>query len=348
MIFIRKIKTKEKQILKEHYANSGCRLTRERAHAIILSDQGRSVSDIAAILLRNSDTICRWLNNFNERGLSSIFHKYEDNNNAGKLTKEQKEEIGEVLKSPPSENGLPKEFWDLPALKNYIKAEFGIVYESDRSYHYFLRFGGLSFKLPTPFDVKRNKEQINEKLAEIHKELKKYLTDDNWVVLAADESRITWEAEIRRAWLKRNEKTVVKVHRNSEYQNYFGASNIKNGKPFIARLSWQNTDEIIETLKKLSHAYSGKKICLIWDNARWHKAKKLRNELRKGRTLEKIHLINFPPYAPDVNPQEHIWKFGKERISNQTIDSFSQTISIFEKSIRKNKFFYKIPEFVLR
>lgn len=348
MIFVRPINKNEKQILKQHYANSGCRLIRERAHAVILSNQGWSVPDIAAILLRNNDTICLWLNNFSQRGISSIFHKYEDNDNAGKLTKEQREEVEEVLKNPPSEYGLPKEFWDLPALKNYLQAEFGIVYESERSYHYLLKFGGLSFKLPAPFDIKRDKDRINAKLAEIRQELRKYAADGSWEIFAADEARITWEAEIRRAWLKRNEKTIIKVHRDNQYQNYFGALDLKRGKSFIAKLSWQDTDEIIKALRELSHSYPEKKICLVWDNARWHKAKKLREELRKGQSLERVHLINFPPYAPDVNPQEHVWKFGKDCLGNETIDSFAQTILLFEKSVKRKKFNYKIPEFVLR
>ncbi|MBU4480857.1 hypothetical protein KKH59_00915, partial [Patescibacteria group bacterium] len=34
--------------------------------------------------------------------------------------------------------------------------------------------------------------------------------------------------------------------------------------------------------------------CLIWDNARWHKSKQLREKLKKNNSLKHIHLINFP------------------------------------------------------
>lgn len=343
-----KITQKEKQILKNHYKQSGCALIRERAHAAILSEQGRSANDIALILMRNADTIRQWLNDFNQRRLSSIFPKYEGNINASKLSAKQRREIAEVLKSPPSGNGLPNSFWDVPTIKNYIKGEFGVVYESDRSYHYLLQFNGWSFKLPTPFDVKRDTEQINRRLTEIHEELPKYLEDDDWEVLAADETRITWEAEIRRAWLKRNKKTVVKVNRSNEYQNYFGALNLKSKKSHVIRLNWQDTEQIIIALQKLSEHYPNKKICIIWDNAKWHKSKELREKLSQGQSLEHIHLINFPPYAPDVNPKEHVWKFGKDVLANETPDSFEATKEIFENSIQNRLFDYKIPEFVLR
>lgn len=349
MLYAQKLTKTEKQILKRHYKKSQCALVKERAHAIILSGQKRNASDIALILMRNKITIRQWINDFNERRISSIFHNYEGNINASKLTGEQREEVRKTLREPPRKDGLPEEFWTVPKLKNYLKTKFSIVYESDRSYHYLLRFYGFSFKLPSAFDIRRDKEQINKRLKEIHKEIKPFLESNDWEVFAADESRITWEAEIRRAWLKRNEKTVVKVHRSNEYQNFFGALNIKNHAAYAFRLDWQNQDEIIKSLRKLLAHCADKKICIIWDNAKWHKSKKLREELRKNKSLEHVHLINFPPYAPDVNPEEKVWNFGKKRISNNNVpDSFEKMISLFENSIRSKFFDYKIPEFVLR
>ncbi len=348
MIKIRQLTKQEKQILKAHYKNSSCALNRERSHTLLLANQSRSAQDIALILMRKVDTICQWLNEFNQKGISSIFHKYEGNTNASKLTIEQRKEIEETLKSPPSDKGLPKQFWDAPSIKEYLKGEFGVVYKSNRSYHYILKFNGLSFKLPILFDFKRDKDQINLRLKEIHKELPKYLNSNEWEVLTADESRITWEAEIRRAWLKKNEKTIVKVHRSNQYQNYFGALNLKNKKAHTIRLNWQDTNEIIKALEELSKSYYGKKICLLWDNAKWHKSKQLRQELKKGNSLARFHLINFPPYAPDVNPEEHVWKFGKDMLGNHNLHSFEETKILFEKSIQGRLFDYKIPEFVLR
>jgi len=36
----------------------------------------------------------------------------------------------------------------------------------------------------------------------------------------------------------------------------------------------------------------------LWDNAAWHKTKLIRTELATGRTLQNVHLIAMPPYAP--------------------------------------------------
>jgi len=147
----------EKILLRTHFRNAKCALIRERAHAIILfADQERTAKDISLILMRHIDTIYKWINLFNKKRIASIFHEYKDNENASKLTKEQKEEIKKVLSKPPSNHGIPGNFWTLPRFKEYINAQFGVFYESDRSYHYLLKYSNFSWKLPALFDIKRD------------------------------------------------------------------------------------------------------------------------------------------------------------------------------------------------
>lgn len=81
-----------------------------------------------------------------------------------------------------------------------------------------------------------------------------------------------------------------------------------------------------------------KKICLIWDNARFHHGKKLKKKL--STTLKPLHLINLPPYAPDYNPQEHVWKYGKDRLANNQRESLEETVQAFELIIISRKYHY--------
>jgi len=338
----------EIHILESHYKKSQSQLIKERAHANLLSGDGYPAPEIAKILRRDEDTVRDWLNSFVSIRIASIFHEYDDNTNASKLTKEQKEEIKNTLNKPPSDVLIPKEFWSLPTLKEYVSARFGVVYESERSYHYLLEYAGLSWKLPNAFDSRRNDEFVRQRMLEIQREIKRLGNDENTVVLSADESRINWETETRRAWLRKGEKTVLKVTRDKTGQNYFGAWNHKSKQSHLVPLIWQNQKTIIEALTEITRLYPNKNIVIVWDNARWHKGKELRKQLRKGKPLQNIHLINYPPYAPDMNPQEHIWKHGKEMISNQTFATFDELKKKFESSIKSKMFDYKIPEFVLR
>ena len=333
----------EKLVLKNYFKTTPLILIRLKSQAILLRDKSVKVEDVADVLDKDIRTIERWVKDFTDRRLASIFTGQKDNQNAAKLTREQKEEVKQTLKNPPSDKGLPKEFWDIPALKKYVKAEFGTVYESDRSYHYLLRFSNLSFKQPDVFDVRRNEEKVRKRLKEIRKEIIPLMNDPEWEVLAADETRIMLEAITRRAWLRRGEKTILKVERSNESQYYIGFLNLKTGKDHLYALKWGNQKEIVRAVEDLAtKLYLNRHICIIWDNVSFHKGKILQEKLKKNKSLEKVHLINLPPYAPDTNPQETIWNSAKKYISNRQFKKFSATKRSFRHYISTNIFNYTI------
>lgn len=274
--------------------------------------------------------------------MASIFSGLVENENAGKLTRTQKKQIRETLKDPPSAYGLPKAFWDVPTLKKYVRAEFGMVYESIQSYYFLLRFSRLSFKYPDRFDTHRDEALIARRMRKIRKDIAPYLTDPSWEVFASDETRLLLEALTRRAWLTRGEKTVVKVERSRELQNYLGMLNQKNFRCEVYPITWGRQKEIIKALAAHIRKYPGKKVCIVWDNARCHKGKLLKKELRKNGLLSRVHLISFPPYAPDMDPIEHVWKWGKDKIANTQFEMFSKTKKAFVTAVTSRTFHYEI------
>lgn len=334
--------SEEQALLKQHYAKSRSRLIRERAHALLLADQGRGIKDISLILMRKQDTVREWLHRFDEARFSSIFPRYTDNQNASKLTVWQKKEIVQTLKSPPQEHGLPQSFWSVSALKEYVCATYGVVYESERSYHHLFAVSGYSFKLPSPFDNRRDEELIVRRLREICLEIEPYLASSDWEVLCADETRVVWETEIRRAWLTKGNPTVLKVERKKTAQSYFGALNQRTGRHHLIPLSWQTSDTIAAAVKGIVEEYPNKRVCIIWDNASWHKGMALRKQLGKGNPLEHVYLINLPPYAPDKNPEEHVWRVGKDAIANEAFTTFDALKKQFECAVTSQMFDYRV------
>jgi len=59
----------------------------------------------------------------------------------------------------------------------------------------------------------------------------------------------------------------------------------------------------------LRHARPGRKIMLIADNARWHHAAVLKPWLCRHR--HRLRLDFLPPYSPDFNPIERVWKLTR-------------------------------------
>ena len=59
----------------------------------------------------------------------------------------------------------------------------------------------------------------------------------------------------------------------------------------------------------LRHFRNGRKMIVIVDNARWHHAKTLQPWLHEHQ--EVLRLDFLPPYSPDLNPVERVWKMTR-------------------------------------
>lgn len=337
-----KITKTERELLQKHSKNINLKLVRDKSLSVMMSEKGLSANDISDVIFRSPRSVRRWLKDWSKQRMSSIFTGHAKNDNASKLTIDQREEIQQALQSSPSDFGLPKEFWDVPQLKEYLSANFDIVYESEKSYYFLLQFSNLSFKYPDTFDRKRDEAFIAKRMKEIHKEIKPLLKDNSWEVFASDEVRIEQEAEIRRAWLQKGERTIIKVSRNKESQSYIGFLNQKDFNCELFELSWQKSSEVIKAFGVFLKAHPDKHIAIIWDNASFHKSKEIRTALSKDNRLERVHLIPMPPYAPDHNPIEHVWNTTKQHIANIQHDTFEQTKTTFSEFINNRKFSYAI------
>jgi transposase len=332
----------EVQLLQSYTKTSPIGLLREKSAAILFRSRGVLIKDISFSLNVGYRTVERWIKDFHNRRMASIFNGLTGNENAAKLTREQKGAIKKVLFQKPSEYGLPKEFWDVPQLKKYVYARFGEVYESERSYHFLLKFGNLSFKYPDKFNIKRNEIKIADRMEEIYEEIIPLLENPQWEVFCSDETRMQLEAITRKAWLKRGEKTVIKIERSDDYQNYLGFLNQRTFQCHVMEIAWGRAEEIIKATAEFIKLYPNKKICIIWDNATCHKGILIRKALSKEGLLERVHLVNLPPYAPDNNPIEHVWNTAKDDLSNDQSENFAVTKRKFMQRVNGKFFYYQI------
>ena len=58
----------------------------------------------------------------------------------------------------------------------------------------------------------------------------------------------------------------------------------------------------------------GKKIVLVLDNASSHRSRKVAQFAHKRR--RRLQLLYLPPYSPDLNPAERIWKNHRYRVTH--------------------------------
>ena len=95
-----------------------------------------------------------------------------------------------------------------------------------------------------------------------------------------------------------------------------------------------NAQQSISFLDKIDKAYPTKrKIHIFLDNARYYKNQAVKNYLEGS----KIQLHFLPPYSPNLNPIERLWKWLKQRVIYNTyyeyFDDFKQAVFGFLSSV---------------
>ena len=78
----------------------------------------------------------------------------------------------------------------------------------------------------------------------------------------------------------------------------------------ICNHAYINAEAVCELLEKLHHRYRDRPIVLVLDNARYQKCQLV---LDKARSLH-IQLVFLPPYSPNLNLIERLWKFVKKDV----------------------------------
>lgn len=144
------------------------------------------------------------------------------------------------------------------------------------------------------------------------------------------------ETKTKNVWYFKNQEPIIQAKRKGESQNFYGALNIKTGQETAIKADRQNSQWTIRFLKKLAKIYQQRKIFLIWDGASWHKSKIIRRFLQ---TTKQFTLFNFPPYSPELNPQEQVWKSLRQNIThNRLVQDFPLLIKDCLKFLNKTDF----------
>lgn len=133
-------------------------------------------------------------------------------------------------------------------------------------------------------------------------------------------------------------RRFIKTYSGRMRYNVLGALNFVSKKvTTVTNDTYITATEVCDLLRKVSVEYGGKAIHLVLDNARYQKCKavqELADELG-------IFLVYIPPYSPNLNLIERLWKFVKSRLRTKYYDQFDmfreKIDSIVNSTINENK-----------
>jgi transposase len=114
------------QLRKEAERDGAYRVAR-RLQAVVLNAEGRTSSELAAILQSPRSKVSEWLARYEAYGVEGLLEGYRPGRPA-QLTAEQRERLGDILDSGPVAYGLDAGIWTSPMIAWVIEQEFDVHY----------------------------------------------------------------------------------------------------------------------------------------------------------------------------------------------------------------------------
>lgn len=116
-----------------------------------------------------------------------------------------------------------------------------------------------------------------------------------------DEARFGRMSNPIRCWAPPGCRPEVPTHRVREYTHVFGAVSPQDGELISLILPHADTPAMSLYLAEVARRHPNEHILMFLDRAGWHQAKTL-------AVPENVTLDWLPPYSPQCNPQELVWR----------------------------------------
>lgn len=310
------ITEQQKAELERLHDSSRDGLVRDRIKAILLASEGWSSAMIAQALRLHQTTIDHHISEFLNKGKL----KPENGGSDSKLSAEQTA----FLISQLSDN-LFHHTRDVIA---FVTRTWNIIF-SIPGMNKWLHRNGFTYKKPSGVPHKLSEEKQRQ-FIEYYKELKTTVGDEP--ILFIDGVHPTQATKISYGWIRKGQKKAVKTTGSRTRLNIMGALNLKAlTSPLICEYKTINEYNVSLFLNEIRKVYPdyNQKIHVILDGAGYHRSQLVKD----WAEVVNIRLHYLPPYSPNLNPIERMWKLMNEHARNNRYFSstreFREAISVF-------------------
>lgn len=211
-------------------------------------------------------------------------------------------------------------------VREYISVHLEVDY-SLSAVNKLLKRLGYSFKqlslFPSRLDESKQREFISQ-----YRDLEANI-DETTALVFIDGVHPQHNTSASRVWAKKGEPRYIPSNCGRQRLNLNGAYNPHTQDVIIREDETINAQSTIGLITDILKFYPGKqKFYCISDNARYYRSKMVREFLEdQGK---KIKWIFLPPYSPNLNLIERLWKYLRKTAINTTyyekFDQFKQSV----------------------
>lgn len=307
----------QKRVLEAQHRKCRDRRICDRIRCVLLSAEGWSTRMIAQSQRIDETTVRRHLNDW----LNDEKLKPENGGSDSHLNEEQTAELIAYL----TDNLLPT----TQAIIELVDEWWNIRYTVP-GLNKWLHRNDFSYKKPTGMPHKFSAE-AQQAFVEAYNQLKSEVGDEP--ILFIDGVHPTQGTKLAYGWMPKGRKTIVETTGSRTRLNIMGALNLNDiGSTVIREYDSINSLNIGQFFIAIRETYPiTQKVHIILDGAGYHRSE-LVNDWAYVMNIE-LHYL--PPYSPNLNPIERLWKVMNEEVRNNhyfaTAKEFREEILAFFK-----------------
>jgi len=295
----------------------------DRIKAVLAYDDGYSYSEIARILLLDDETIRRHINDYQQEKKLKIESGGSDSKLGDKETYELIDHLQEVT------------YLYVKDICQYVKKMYGVKYAISGMTKW-LHANNFCYKKAHAVPAKANKEQ-QKKFIEYYNRLKKKAGKKEPIYFV-DSVHPQHQTQLTYGWIPVGIRKEVATTGQQKRLNFVGGISLNGHRFTYHQADKINADSICDFLWKLRKDNPGKfYVHVILDNASPHKDDYVCSFAKELGI--KLHYL--PPYSPNLNPIERVWKLMHESVRYNKyygkFDEFSEATLEFFKNIGRKK-----------
>jgi len=288
---------------------------RDRIKAVLLKSEGWTNEAIAQALRIHADTVSEHIRDW----LSEQKLKPSNGGSFSKLSAEQTKKLERHL--------IEKCYTKVRDICQIVTQSFGIHYTVSGMTKW-LKGHGFRYKQPKARPAKLDPQKQAEFIDYYFTLLEELPASEPIVFM--DASHPTMATKISHGWIKKGMDKPIAQTASRTRVNIIGAIELQPSKIHSAIVDMVNTETTLNFFDQLKSAYpQASKIHVILDQAGYNRSQQLQEKTQaKG-----IILHYLPPYSPNLNPIERLWKLMNEYVRNnvcfKSAVSFRDAIATF-------------------
>jgi len=295
---------------------------RNRICVILGYDEGISTQDLAKTLRISLFTVQEYLRQYDSQDKTGSSPR------GGSESKLSEDQTGSLLK-----HLCEKTYLKVKGIIAYVHDQYGIRYSRSGMTDWLIEHG-FTYKRPKKIPGKLDPEK-QRVFIEQYAALKETLKSDEEIYFI-DAVHPEHQSQAVCGWIKKGVQKTLQTSGKQLRLHFAGALCLTGMKIFAEEYKTVDADAMLDFFKKLEEQTKARVIHVILDNARSNKNKKLEEFL----TSSKIKVHYLPPYSPNLNPIERLWKILRE---NTVYNRYYETSVTFFQAIR-GFFLEEIPK----